>query len=313
MTLGRDDLLAARRRVAPLIHRTPVLTCEGLDRRAAARLLFKCENFQKTGSFKMRGASNALGVLRESDPPTAVATHSSGNFAAALALAARSHGMGAFIVMPGTASAAKRDAVREYGGEIIECDPTLEARETTAAEVSAREGAPLVHPHNDLPVIAGQSTATMELLDEEPNLDVVVAPVGGGGLISGTALAAHYFGRDVKVYGAEPAGADDAFRSLQAGRIVPSVDPDTIADGLRTSLGPNTFPVIQQHVEAIILVEDSDTIAAMHAVWMRMKIIIEPSSAVAVAAVLNRPDLFEGRRVGIILSGGNVDLGRLPF
>ena len=308
-----NDVRAAAERIKPFIHRTPVLTCRALDEQSGARLCFKGENFQKTGSFKMRGATNAVFSLAEEQAARGVATHSSGNHAAALALAARFRGIKAHVVMPETAPGVKQAAVRHYGGEITFCAPTLTAREETLAQVMAKTGATFIPPYNDHRVICGQGTAALELIEDAGELDDVVAPVGGGGLLSGTAVAANALLSRVRVYGAEPQMADDAYRSLQTGAIVPSEDPVTIADGLRTSLGELTFPIIRRLVADIITVSEADIIAAMRLLWERMKIVVEPSAAVPLAAVLARRELFSGRKVGVILSGGNVDLERLPW
>jgi threonine dehydratase len=291
-----DDVRAAAARIAPYAHRTPVLTSGTLDALAGARLFFKCENLQKVGAFKFRGACNAVMSLAEKEARGGVATHSSGNHAQALALAARLRGVPAHIVMPRTSPQVKRVAVAGYGAAITFCEPTLAARESTLAEVVARTGATFVHPYDDPRVIAGQGTAALELFAQAGPLDAILAPVGGGGLLSGTAIAAAGSSPATRVIGTEPAGADDAFRSLAEGHIVPSVEPRTVCDGLLTSLGELTFAVIRQHV-----------------VWERMKIVIEPSSAVPVAALLSRSAGLAGARVGVILSGGNVDLARLPW
>lgn len=312
----RPDLPAiqeAARRIAPHAHRTPVLTCSALDGMTGARLFFKCENFQKVGAFKFRGACNTVLSLGEEEARRGVATHSSGNHAAALSLAARLRGIPAHIVMPSSAPKIKRAAVRGYGGSITPCEPTLAAREATAEKVLRETGATFVHPYNDHRIIAGQGTAALELLEDEPDLDLILAPVGGGGLLSGTLLAAAGLSPRTRVVAAEPEGADDAFRSLKEGRIIPSVNPRTIADGLLTSLGDLTFPIIREHVEAIVTVGDDDIIHAMRQVWERMKIVIEPSSAVPVAALFAGKVRAEGLRVGVILSGGNVQLEALPF
>ncbi len=307
------DIQAAAARIAGKVHRTPVLTCATIDGMAGAQLFFKCENLQKVGAFKMRGATNAVFSLADEDAARGVATHSSGNHAQALALAARLRGVPAYVVMPSTAPAVKRAAVADYGAEIITCEPTLAARESTLKEVVARTGAAFVHPYDNDDIIAGQGTAALELLTDYPDLDVVMAPVGGGGLLSGTALATRALAPRAEIIAAEPEGADDAFRSLAAGQIIPSEKPNTVADGLLTSLGVRNFPIIQEHVSAIWLVDDPAIVAAMRLVWERMKIIIEPSSAVCLAAVLARPNLVAGKRIGMIISGGNVDLGRLPW
>jgi len=308
-----ETIRRAAKRIDPYIHRTPVLTCAALDRLAQALLFFKCENFQKVGAFKFRGACNAVFSLDEDAARQGVATHSSGNHAAALSLAAQKRGIEAHIVMPRTAPPVKRAAVEGYGGRIVFCEPTLAARESTAREVVARTGATFVHPYNDYRIIAGQGTAALELLLEVPDLDMVLAPVGGGGLLSGTALAVSALSPRTRIVAGEPAGADDACRSMGEGRIVPSVDPKTIADGLLTSLGDLTFPIIRDRVAEIVTVDDDEIIAAMRLVWERMKIIVEPSAAVPLAAYLAIRKRTAGARVGIIFSGGNVQLERLPW
>jgi threonine dehydratase len=308
-----DDIKQASARIAGRVHRTPVLTCGAIDDLAGATLYFKCENFQKVGAFKMRGATNAVLSLSDEEAAWGVATHSSGNHAQALALAARMRGIPAYIVMPSTAPSVKRAAVEGYGAEIITCEPTLQAREETLAKVVVRTGAVFIHPYDDDRIIAGQGTAAVELLGEVPDLDIVMTPVGGGGLLSGTALAVKSLAPDTLVIAAEPAGADDAAQSLEAGHIIPSVDPETVADGLLTSLGGRNFPIIKKHVSAIWTVGDPGIISAMKLIWERMKIIIEPSSAVCLAAIMDHPGEVDGLRIGIILSGGNVDLDRLPW
>jgi threonine dehydratase len=304
-------MLAAHTRIQPYIHRTPVLTCQTLDEMAGASLFFKCENFQKMGAFKMRGAANAILQLSDEARQRGVATHSSGNFAQAIALSAQMLGIPAFIVMPSNSPEVKKAAVRGYGGEIIECEPTLAARESTLAEVVERTGATFIHPFNDDKVILGQGTVALEFLQDVKDLDLLVAPVGGGGLVGGTALAAHYFSEKTKVWAAEPAGANDAWQSKEAGQIIPQTNPQTIADGLRTSLGDKTWPIIRDYVERIVLVEEAEITAALRLLMERMKIVVEPSGAVALAAVLKEKTALAGKRVGIILSGGNVDLKAL--
>jgi threonine dehydratase len=313
MTVTISDIRAAARRIRPYAHRTPVLTCASLDGMARARLFLKCENFQKVGAFKFRGACNAVFSLTEEEARRGVVTHSSGNHAQALALAARLRGIRAYIVMPSNAPAVKKAAVAGYGGEITYCEPTLEARETTTQRIIDQTGATLVHPYNDARVIAGQGTAALELLQGIQGLEVVMAPVGGGGLLSGAAIAAKALDPDIRVIAAEPEMADDACRSLAAGRILPSVNPQTIADGLLTSLGGLTFPIIQAHVGQIITVSEAAIVQAMRAVWERAKIVIEPSAAVPIGALLEKKADLSGLRIGVILSGGNVDLERLPW
>jgi len=304
---------AAAERIKPHAHRTPVLTCASIDRMVSARLFFKCENFQKVGAFKFRGACNAVFSLSESELAKGVATHSSGNHAAALALAASLRGAPAFIVMPKTAPRIKKLAVEGYGGKIVFCEPTLAAREATLAQVVAETGATVVHPFNDRRVICGQGTAALELLHEVENLDFVLAPVGGGGLLSGTALAVAGISPQTKVIAAEPAGADDAYRSLQEGKIIPSTNPQTIADGLLTSLCELTFGIIRSHVQQIVTVSEANIITAMRHIWERMKVIVEPSAAVVLGALLEKKFDCSGKRLGLILSGGNCDLEKLPW
>jgi threonine dehydratase len=284
------------------------MTSSALDARAGLSLFFKCENLQKVGAFKARGAANAVLSLPDAEIAGGVATHSSGNHAAALAWAAGQRGVAAHVVMPENAPPVKRAAVQEYGGRIRTCASTLAAREATLAEVVAETGAVYIPPYNDARVICGQGTAALELMEDVPDLDAVIAPVGGGGLLSGTAIAVHGLRPNALVLGAEPAGADDAARSLAAGHIVPMEASDTIADGLRTSLGSLTFPIIQAHVERIVTVSDAEIVAAMRLLWERMKLVVEPSGAVPLAALLSGRAGLEGKRGGGILSGGNVDL-----
>jgi threonine dehydratase len=307
-----NAIRAAHDRIRPFIHRTPVLTCAAIDARAGARVFFKCENFQKVGAFKIRGATNAVLSLSDDQAARGVATHSSGNHAAALALAARLRGIPAHIVMPRTAPPVKRAAVEGYGGRITFCDPEQAAREAAAAEVVRATGATLIHPYNDDRVIAGQGTAALELLEDVPNLDAVLAPVGGGGLLSGTLLAVNGVRPSARVIGCEPALADDAAQSLREGRIVPARPPTTIADGLRTALGDKTFPIIRELVDTIALAEEAEIRQALRTILERMKIVVEPSAAVPLSVLLNRPLGLSGARVGVILSGGNVDVGNLP-
>jgi len=310
-----EDVRRAAERIRDHIHRTPVVTCRALDERAGRRLFFKCENLQKVGAFKMRGAANAVLSLPEADRARGVVTHSSGNFAQALALAARRAGVPAHIVMPETAPAVKRRAVLGYGARVIECAPNLAARESTAAAVVTETGATFVHPYDRAEIIAGQGTCALELLEAVPDLDAIVAPVGGGGLMSGISIAARGVRESIRLFGAEPAGADDAARSLAAGKLLPQTGPVTIADGLLTSLGSLTWPILRDHLEAMITVTEEEIVAAMRLVFSRAKLVIEPSAAVAVAAALS--DDFRDRdgidRVGVVLSGGNVDLDRLPW
>jgi threonine dehydratase len=308
-----EDIRQAHERIRPFIHRTPVLTSSTINRITGGEIFFKCENFQKAGAFKIRGACNAVFSLTDEEAGRGVATHSSGNHAAALALAAKWRGISAYVVMPENAPHVKKLAVAGYGAEIVFCKPTLEARERALAEVVARTGAAFVHPYNDLRVITGQATAALELCEEVQNLDQVVAPVGGGGLASGTAVAVSLVSPKTVVVAAEPERADDAYRSLRSGRIEPSVHPNTIADGLLTSLGELTFPILQRHVKEIVLVSEEAIVEAMRCLWERMKILVEPSAAVPLGAILSRRLTVAGLRTGVILSGGNVDLDRLPW
>ncbi len=312
-----DDVRAAAARIRPYANRTPVLTCASLDDRVGCRVFMKCENMQKVGAFKFRGACNAVFSLSDDEARRGVVCHSSGNHAQALALAARLRGIDAHIVMPDNAPAVKKAAVAGYGGRITYCKPTLEAREETQRAIIARTGATEIHPFNSPRIIAGQGTATLELIEDLPDLDAVIAPVGGGGLLSGTATAAKGLRPSIRVLGAEPAAADDAARSIAAGHIIPSHDPRTIADGLLTSLGEITFAVIRERVERIVTVREETIVEAMRFVWERAKIVIEPSAAVGFAVLFEAAakgdhDL-RGKRVGIIVCGGNVDLDRLPW
>lgn len=313
MLPGIDDIKNAVKRIKPYVHNTPVFESRTVNQRTGATVFFKCENFQRMGAFKMRGATNAILQLSESDRAKGVITHSSGNFAQALALAASTLDTKAYIVMPSNAPKVKMNAVREYGAEIIECEPTLESREKTCERVRAKTSATFIHSYDDMNVILGQGTAAWEFIKEVGELDIILVPVGGGGLVSGTAIAQHYLLPESQTIGSEPFGADDAYLSIKIGKIQPSLNPITIADGLKTQLGNNNFPIIQKYVSNIIRVEESEIIAAMKYIWERMKIIIEPSSAVAVAALFRKRERFLKKRVGVILSGGNVDLTDLPF
>jgi len=309
-----SDISAAHARIQPFIHRTPILTSEAIDAIAGCSIYFKCENFQKVGAFKARGAANAVMKLTDAQRAKGVATHSSGNHAAALARAATVAGIPSYIVMPSNAPEIKKKAVKGYGGEIIECEPNLKARETSLEAVVARTGAAFIPPYDHLDVIEGQATCALEFIeDQSSDLDILMAPVGGGGLLGGTALVAHYLNPNIEVIAGEPTGADDAYRSFHAGYIIPQGQTNTIADGLLTSLGTLNFALIQAHVRDILLATDPQIIEAMRLVYERMKIIIEPSCAVPLAALLANKKRFDGQKVGIILSGGNVDLGKLPF
>ncbi len=307
------DIRAAAERIKPYAHRTPVLTNESLNEQVGARVFLKCENLQKVGAFKFRGACNAAYSLSDAEAARGVCTHSSGNHAQALALAARMRGIPAYIVMPNNAPLVKKSAVAGYGGQITFCEPTLEARESTLERIKYDTGATVVHPYNDERVIAGQGTAALELLEDVPDLDVILAPVGGGGLLSGTSIAATEIKKGIRVIAAEPERADDAFRSMKSGKIIPSENPKTIADGLLTSLGTLTFPIIQKNVEQIVTVSEAAITASMKFVWERAKIIIEPSSAVAIGVLWEKKIDLHGLNVGVIISGGNVDLEKLPW
>ncbi len=307
------DLHAAHARIAAHVHRTPVMTSRQLDDHCTARVFFKCEQLQKVGAFKARGATNAVLSLSGAEAARGVGTHSSGNHGAALAMAAGLRGIPAYIVMPRNAPSVKKAAVAGYGGLIVECEPTLQARVATLDRLVAEHDLHVVHPYNDPRVIAGQGTAALELLEQVPELDTIVVPVGGGGLLAGTAIAAKASNPDIEVIAAEPAGADDAFRSFGLGELQAQTDPDTIADGLRTGLGELNFAIIRSLVDTILTVPDSTIVEAMRLQWSRMKQVVEPSGAVSFAALLEHPERFAGRRVGVVISGGNVDLDNLPW
>jgi threonine dehydratase len=308
-----DDIRRAHERIRPHVHRTPIFTSRTLNERFGAELFFKCENLQRAGSFKIRGAANAVFSLSPEEARRGVVTHSSGNHAQAVALAARLRGIRAIVVMPENAPAVKVAAVRAYGGEIVFCFPTLASREETAQRVVEETGATLIHSYNDERVIQGQGTVALELLEDVPDLDLLLVPVGGGGLISGMAIASKALRPSVTVIGCEPEQADDAFRSLREGRIIPVEHPNTIADGLRTSLGEKTFAVIRSLVDQIVLVSEEAIVQAMRFLFERLKLVVEPSGAVPLAALLEEQVDVRGRRVGLVLSGGNVDLEKLPF
>lgn len=311
--MRKEELLACHARIAPYIHRTAVLSSRLINAEVGAEVFFKCENFQRGGAYKMRGATNAILQLDSGEREKGVVTHSSGNFAQAVALAAQSLGVTAHVVMPKSAPRVKKIGVLQYNGIIYECEPTLADRQATADDIARRSGAIFLHPSNQREVIMGQGTAAMELFGDHPDLNAVFCPVGGGGLIAGTALAARYFSNGCKVYGGEPFEADDAFRSLQSGKIEGNKTVNTIADGLKTTLGDVNFPIIKAHVTGIVRVTEKEIVSAMRLVWERMKIIIESSSAVALAALIRDKAAFQGQKVGIIVSGGNVDLDHLPF
>ena len=308
-----SDVERAHEIVQKYAHRTPVLSSVSINQIVGAELFFKCENLQKVGAFKFRGACNAVFSLSEEDAQKGVATHSSGNHAAALALAGRMRRIAAHIVMPENSPEIKKKAVAGYGAKITFCKPTLQARESTLAQVIEETGATEIHPYNNFHVIAGQGTAAKELIEDQSEFDVLMAPVGGGGLLSGTAISTKHLLPACKVIAAEPAGADDAYRSFHSGKLVPSENPKTIADGLLTSLGERNFAIILEKVDDIVTVSEESIVEAMRMIWERMKIIIEPSSAVPLAAILEKKVDVQGKKVGIILSGGNLDFGKLPF
>jgi threonine dehydratase len=307
------DLQEAHARIAPHLHRTPVMTSDLLDQRVGASVYFKCEHLQKAGAFKARGATNAVLSLDQTQARAGVATHSSGNHGAALAMAASRRGIPAHVVMPSNAPRAKQDAVTAYGGLIIECEPTLAAREATVAQVIEQTGAVEIHPYKDPRIIAGQGTSVLELLEQAENLDVVVVPVGGGGLLAGAAIAAKGINPNIEVVAVEPEGADDAFRSFGLGELQPQTNPQTIADGLRAGLGELNFDIIRKQVDTILTVPDTLIVEAMQLQWSRMKQVVEPSGAVSFAGLLEYPERFRKRRVGVLITGGNVDLDNLPW
>ncbi len=310
MEITKQTITEAHERIKPYVHRTPIMTSKAINAIAGCTIFFKCENFQKVGAFKARGAMNAVLQLTPWQQTLGIATHSSGNHAQAIARAAQILAIPSYIVMPRTAPEIKKKGVRGYGGQIFECEPNVQAREAMLAIIVAKTEATEIHPFNNYHVIAGQATAAKELIEDTQPLDFILAPVGGGGLLSGTLLSAKFFSPATKVIASEPAGADDAYRSIQSGKIEES-QSDTIADGLLTSLGDKTFPIIRDHVEEIITVSDTEIIEAMRLIWERMKIIVEPSCAVPLASVLKQKEKFKRKKIGIILSGGNVDLARV--
>lgn len=308
-----DDMRNAQARIAPHIHRTPVLTSRMLNELAGAELFFKCENLQKAGAFKARGASNAVFGLTDEQAARGVATHSSGNHGTCLSYAAGRRGIPCTVVMPRTAPQAKKDAVAGYGARVVECEPSTSSREAVFAEVVAETGAEFVHPYNDWRVIAGQATCSAELIEQVEGLDAVVAPIGGGGMVSGTCLTLSNLAPGVKIYAAEPEQADDAYRSFKAGHIIADDAPETVADGLKVPLKDLTWHFVKNHVTDILTASEDEIVEAMKLIWKRMKIVMEPSSAVPLATILKNPETFAGKRVGIIITGGNVDLDRLPW
>ena len=308
-----DDVQIARERITPHIHRTPVLTSSYLNKLTGAELFFKCENFQKAGAFKVRGASNAVFGLDEEKAKIGVATHSSGNHALSLSYAAGRRGIPVTVVMPRTAPEAKKEAVRGYGGTIVECEPSTSSREAVFAEVVEESGAEFVHPYNDHRVIAGQATCSLELTEQVEGLNAVVAPIGGGGMVSGTCLTLSNIAKDVEIFAAEPKNADDAYRSFKAGHIIADDAPQTVADGLKVPLKDLTWHFVSNHVTDILTATEEEIVDAMRLIWQRMKIVMEPSSAVPLATILKNKEIFAGKRVGVVITGGNVDLNKLPW
>jgi len=307
------DIQSAHQRISNFIHNTPILTCENINLDSDANLFFKCDNFQKTGSFKIRGATNTILQLSKEQLTNGVLTTSSGNHGAAVASAAKKLGANVKVVMPDNTPKVKVDNVQRFGGEIIFCDPNIKSRENTLNRIVKEDGSTIVHPYNDEKIIAGQGTAAKELLEKIPDLDIIIAPVSGGGLLAGTLLAAKAINSNIKVYGAEPKNADDTYQSIKRKKIVPNKTTDTIADGLRAQVGTITFPIIQKHVDGIILVSEEMIIQSMRMVWQRLKIIIEPSCSIVLAAILTNKKQFYNKRIGLILTGGNVDLDTLPW
>ncbi len=311
--MTKDKLIECHNRIKPFIHDTPIIKSDLVNEMIGSKIYFKCDNFQKMGAFKMRGATNAIMQLSNIQKKKGVVTHSSGNFAQALSLGAKGLNVPAYIVMPESAAKVKKEAVKSYKGILFECKSSLEDREIKASEIIREKGATFIHPSNDINVILGQGTACKELLEKHPNLDFVFVPVGGGGLIAGTALATKYFGKNCKVIGGEPFEVDDAYRSLKSGKIEINLTTNTIADGLKTQLGDVNFPIIKNNVEKIIRVTEKEIISSMRLIWERLKIVCEPSCAVALAALIREKENFENKNIGIIISGGNVDLSKLPF
>lgn len=308
-----SDIKRAHQRISEYILQTPVMTSKNIDEIAGCELFFKCENFQKVGAFKMRGAANAIFSYTPEDRVNGFACHSSGNHGQAVALAAKLAGAKAYVVMPKNASKVKIDAVKGYDAEVILCEPNDQSRTQACEDVISRTGAVLIHPFNDYNIIAGQATAAKELIESVEDLDCIIAPVGGGGLAAGTCLIAHHLDPNMDVYLGEPEAVDDAYQSLKAGKIIPNTSSDTIADGLKTTVGVKTFEILKEHVKEVFTVTEQEIIDAMKLIWERMKIVIEPSCAVPFAAILKNPEAFKGKRVGVILTGGNVDLSKLPF
>ena len=311
--MTRKNLIDCHNRIKPFIHNTPVLTSSYINEITGADVYFKCENFQKMGAFKMRGAANAILRLSDEQKSNGVVTHSSGNHAQAISLAAKKIGIKAYIVMPSNAPEIKKEAVKGYGGELIECESNLKAREAAAKDVVHSKSATFIHPSNNLDVIIGQGTAAKELIEQYGSFDHILVPIGGGGLIAGSALAAKYFGKNCTVIGAEPFEVDDAYRSLKSGKIETNESANTIADGLKTQLGDKNFPIIRNEIKSIIRITEEEIIESMKIIWERLKVICEPSCSLPLAAVLKNKEIFRNKKVGIIISGGNVDLNNLPF
>ena len=313
MEVKKSDLIDCHNRIKPFIHNTPVLTSNYVNEITGAEVYFKCENFQKMGAFKMRGAANAILKLSDEQKSNGVVTHSSGNHAQAISLAAKRIGIKAYIVMPSNAPEIKKEAVKGYGGELIECEPNLEAREVAAEDIVNSKSATFIHPSNNLDVILGQGTASKELIEQYGSFDHILVPIGGGGLIAGSALTAKYFGDNCTVIGTEPFEVDDAYRSLISGKIETNITTNTIADGLRTQLGDKNFPIILNEVKEIIRITEDEIIDSMKLIWQRLKIICEPSCSLPLAGVLKNKDEFKGKKIGVVITGGNIDLSNLPF
>ena len=313
MEIKKLDLIDCHNRIKPFIHNTPVLTSNYINEITGAEVYFKCENFQKMGAFKMRGAANAILRLSDEQKSNGVVTHSSGNHAQAISLAAKKIGIKAYIVMPSNAPKIKKEAVKGYGGELIECESSLEAREAAAKDVTHSKSATFIHPSNNLDVIIGQGTASKELIEQYGSFDHILVPVGGGGLIAGCALAAKYFGDNCTVIGTEPFEVDDAYRSLISGKIETNITTNTIADGLRTQLGDKNFPIILNEVKKIIRITEDEIIDSMKLIWQRLKIICEPSCSLPLAGIIKNKDEFKGKKIGVVITGGNIDLDNLPF
>ncbi len=312
MEIEKSDLINCHNRIKPFIHNTPVLTSSYINELTEAEVYFKCENFQKMGAFKMRGAANAILKLSDEQKSNGVVTHSSGNHAQAISLAAKKIGIKAYIVMPSNAPEIKKEAVKGYGGELIECESNLESREAAAKDLVDSKRATFIHPSNNLDVIIGQGTASKELIEQYGSFDHILVPIGGGGLIAGSALAAKFFGDNCSVIGTEPFEVDDAYRSLISGKIETNISNNTIADGLRTQLGDKNFPIILNEVKEIIRITEDEIIDSMKLIWQRLKIICEPSCSLPLAGVLKNKDKFRGKKIGIVITGGNIDLDNLP-